>query len=225
MVHSPTNPTLMAEMVAAVASSGRCIPIVRVPSHTPEWFKWALDAGALGVIVPNVNTPEDMRHAIQQCSYPPVGNRSAGTTFAGQPYGGRGSNTASEHTDHGSILVIPQIESAEGVANLKGILGCGGLDAIFVGPYNQHTHARSSSQSSIDFSEAQGVVEQVAREANVALGTYAPSGEVAWNKAKNGYTLVVVANDAECLITSAVEHLDRARGEAAIVRIPTSSYH
>ncbi|KAJ2708343.1 hypothetical protein H4R19_004792, partial [Coemansia spiralis] len=52
MEHTPLSPVLMAEMVAAVASSGTCVPIVRVPSHSPEWFKWALDAGAHGVIVP-----------------------------------------------------------------------------------------------------------------------------------------------------------------------------
>ncbi|KAJ2538688.1 hypothetical protein EV175_006432, partial [Coemansia sp. RSA 1933] len=148
MEHAPTNPALMAEMVAAVASSGTCAPIVRVPSHSPEWFKWALDAGAYGIIIPMVNTPDEMRRVEQLCRYPPVGRRSMGAFFAPHAFGLRGPRAMADYVEHvsGDIVVIPQIESVEGVMNLPAILKAGGMDAIFVGPYDLSASVRTTQE-------------------------------------------------------------------------------
>ncbi|KAJ2523867.1 hypothetical protein GGI11_001209 [Coemansia sp. RSA 2049] len=213
MEHAPTNPALMAEMVAAVASSGTCAPIVRVPSHSSEWFKWALDAGAYGVIVPMVNTPDEMRRAEQLCRYPPAGRRSMGAFYAPHAFGLRGPRAMADYVEQisGDIVVIPQIESAEGVANLPDILKTGGMDAVFVGPYDLSASVRTTHD--LPFQEALGRIERVARDYDVPVGIYASSGAAAWAKMKDGYTLLVAASDIECLSSSAAENLDRARGE------------
>src|SRR5579859_7114192 len=85
MEHSAQSPILMADMVATIADAGTCAPIVRVPYNSVEWFKWALDAGAWGVIVPMVNTRGEASWAVDCPKYPPVGNRSIGGVFG--PYG------------------------------------------------------------------------------------------------------------------------------------------
>src|SRR5256885_10609860 len=85
MEHSAQNPVLMADMVATIADAGTSAPIVRIPTNSVEWFKWALDAGAWGVIVPMVNSREEAQRAVAYSKYPPVGNRSIGGAFA--PYG------------------------------------------------------------------------------------------------------------------------------------------
>ncbi|KAJ2891109.1 hypothetical protein IWW38_003763, partial [Coemansia aciculifera] len=213
MEHSPTNPALMAEMVAAVASSGTCVPIVRVPSQTPEWIKWALDAGAHGIIVPHIETPDEMRHIVNICNYPPIGRRSIGGSFAAHAFGFRGPRATSEYMDtmSSSIMVIPQIESVEGVANLRGILGVGGVDAVFVGPYNLGASVRVAQEMSL--AEALGTIEMVTSECDIPLGIYVSSGDTARNKVKDGYTLLVAASDVECLANSAQDNLERARGE------------
>src|SRR5260221_12025295 len=62
MEHTAQNPSLMADMVATIADAGSCAPIVRIPANSVEWFKWALDAGAWGLVVPMVNTREKAQH-------------------------------------------------------------------------------------------------------------------------------------------------------------------
>ncbi|KAJ2071580.1 hypothetical protein GGI16_009145, partial [Coemansia sp. S142-1] len=176
MEHSPISPTLMAEMVAAVASSGTCVPIVRVPSQAPEWLRWALDAGAHGIIVPRVETPDEMRNIISLCSYPPLGKRSIGAPFAAHPFGIRGPRAIHEYMEavSGNVLVIPQIESIEGAANLKAILAVGGMDAVFVGPYNLSASVRASQEH---IQDVFGAIEKAAKDENMPIGIYAATGE------------------------------------------------
>ncbi|KAJ1727364.1 hypothetical protein LPJ61_004608 [Coemansia biformis] len=214
MEHTPLSPALMAEMVSAVASSGTCVPIVRVPSHSPEWFKWALDAGAHGVIVPMVNTPEELLNAQRLCRYPPAGKRSMGAYFAPNVFGLRGPRAVSDYVDYVSkeILVIPQIESVEGAVNLPNMLKAGGVDAVFVGPYDLSASVRGAPDMQVQ--DVMAHVEQSAKEYEVPLGIYAASGAAAGAKHRDGYTMIVAANDIECLMSSAADNLDRARGEA-----------
>ncbi|KAJ2223583.1 hypothetical protein IWW45_008309 [Coemansia sp. RSA 485] len=214
MEHAPTNPALMAEMVAAVASSGTCTPIVRVPSQAPEWLKWALDSGAHGVIVPMVSTAEEMRKVEMTCRYPPMGKRSMSAFQAPGMFNLRGNRAMAEYIERASkdILVIPQIETAEAVTNLTSIIKTGGMDAIFVGPYDLGASIRSSSD--MQFQEALGHIEKTAQECDVPIGIYASSGSAAWNRLNDGYTLLVAASDVDCLSTSAAENLERARGDS-----------
>src|SRR5215472_3516944 len=71
MEHTAQNPTLMADMVATIADAGTCAPLVRIPANSVEWFKWALDAGAWGVVVPMVDTREDAQRVVAYAAYPP----------------------------------------------------------------------------------------------------------------------------------------------------------
>ncbi|KAJ2788239.1 hypothetical protein GGI15_000044 [Coemansia interrupta] len=212
MEHSPTNPALMAEMVAAVASSGTCTPIVRVPSHAPEWFKWALDAGAHGIIVPMVNTADEMHNIANMCRYPPVGKRSMGAFYAPGAFNLRGSRAMTEYIERASkdILVIPQIESAEGVENLGSIIKEGGFDALFIGPYDLNASIRAAPD--MQYQEALEYIEKTANACDIPLGIYASSGNAAWKRKQDGYTMLVAASDIDCLSSSAAENLDRARG-------------
>ncbi|KAJ2785327.1 hypothetical protein GGI18_003355, partial [Coemansia linderi] len=104
------------------------------------------------------------------------------------------------------------IESLEGAANLKAILGVGGVDAIFVGPYNLGASARVSQDHIHDVF---GAIEKTAKDGDMPIGIYAPSGESALSKVKLGYTLLVAANDVDCLTSSASENLERAKGESS----------
>ncbi|KAI8323362.1 Phosphoenolpyruvate/pyruvate domain-containing protein [Martensiomyces pterosporus] len=217
MEHSPTNPSVMAEMVSAVASSGTCTPIVRVPSHSPEWFKWALDAGAHGIIVPMVNTRNEMERVKRLCKYPPEGSRSYGAFFAPQAFGIRGPAAMSEYSERANrdVMVIPQIESAEAVSNLPEILSVGGIDAIFVGPYDlQASMGIKPAEEHFDprLLSALNSIVQTAEARHIPRGIYASSGSMARSKIQLGYTLLVAATDIGCLSASAAENLLRARG-------------
>src|SRR6266705_2318855 len=137
MEHTAHNPVLMADMVATIADAGTSAPIVRVPGNSVEWYKWALDAGAWGIIVPMVNTREEAQRAVESAKYPPAGIRSIGGAFG--PYGfGITDWPDYVRTANDETLLIVQIESAQGFQHVDDILSVPGIDVAFVGPNDLH---------------------------------------------------------------------------------------
>ncbi|MDI6029052.1 aldolase/citrate lyase family protein [Corticibacterium sp. UT-5YL-CI-8] len=105
-------------------------PLVRVPWNESGIIGKALDAGAWGVICPMINSAQEARALVAACLYPPAGRRS------------NGPNRAASYSDHQSyqdfandeVLVLPMIETVEGVANLQEILDVPGVSGVYVGP-------------------------------------------------------------------------------------------
>jgi 2-dehydro-3-deoxyglucarate aldolase len=59
-----------------------CVPVARLPWADPIWIQRSLDAGARGLIIPMVNTPEQAELAIRESKYPPMGQRGYGYSRA-----------------------------------------------------------------------------------------------------------------------------------------------
>lgn len=214
MEHSAQNPALMADMVATIADAGTsCAPLVRVPTNSVEWFKWALDAGAWGVIVPMVNTGEEAQRAVECTKYPPVGARSIGGAFG--PYG-FGITNWSEYarTANDEILVVVQIESAQALQNLDDILSVPGIDVAFVGPNDLHAQlglTPSSDGAEPEFVEALEHIKAGTRKHQVALGIFSSDGEAAAARVRQGFQMISVTTDISSMIAAATRNLCRAR--------------
>jgi 4-hydroxy-2-oxoheptanedioate aldolase len=140
MEHAPFTPESATNLAHAVtaSSAGHCLPIIRVPSHGVEWIKWALDSGASGIIIPMVNTKEEMEGIIKRAVYPPRGQRSFGPFQApfGQVDVNRGVGEYFEYAREGNVAILPIIESKEAVENCEEILGVEGVSGCFIGPYD-----------------------------------------------------------------------------------------
>jgi 4-hydroxy-2-oxoheptanedioate aldolase len=209
MEHSAQSVELMGQMVAAIAESQTCAPFVRIPYNSVEWFKWALDAGAWGIIVPMVGTRQEAERAVQCSRYPPQGIRSIGGLFA--PYSfGTSDRTAYAAAANNEIMVIVQIESAQALANLDAILSVPGLDVAFVGPYDLHAQlglppAGDSTEPS--FLSALEQIKTTARQYHLPLGIYSSNGETAARRIQQGFHLVSVASDSSCLMAAAQQQL------------------
>jgi len=130
--HAPTNPETMLGMIRVIELSG-CTPLVRVGANDPLLIKHALDAGAHGVIIPQVKTAEEARRAVSASYYPPRGDRGVGL-FRAQGYGS--SFEAYQERAANETVVIVQIEHRDGVENLPEILAVDGVDGFMVGPYD-----------------------------------------------------------------------------------------
>src|ERR1700761_2964853 len=80
MEHNPLSSREASLLTHAIvsASGGRCKPIIRVPSHGVEWIKWALDCGSSGILIPMVQSAQEMERIVQMAVYPPRGQRSFG---------------------------------------------------------------------------------------------------------------------------------------------------
>jgi 4-hydroxy-2-oxoheptanedioate aldolase len=118
----------MLGMLQAVAVKG--VPaLVRVPWNEPGWIMKALDAGAAGVIVPMVNSPEEARAAAGACRYPPQGYRSWGPTRASLGVADYAPELANR-----SVVCAVMVETAPALEQLDEILAVPGVDAVFMGP-------------------------------------------------------------------------------------------
>lgn len=214
MEHTAHNAVLMADMVAIIADAGTCAPIVRVPTNSVEWFKWALDAGAWGVVVPMVNTREEAQQAVEHAKYPPVGTRSIGGAFG--PYGfGITDWPSYAQTANDAILVTIQIESMQALQNLDDILSVPGIDVAFVGPNDLHAQlglAASSDGAEPAFMDALEHIKTVARKYSVATGIFSSNGETSAERVRQGFQMISVTTDLSSMIAAATHNLRIARG-------------
>ena len=122
----------VAHLVRAAESAG-IVPIVRVPRNEPATILRYLETGALGIVVPQVNSGEEARAAVAAAKYPPVGQRGIGISRA-SGFGLRASRDEYRQWANAEMLVIALVENLRGVENLDAILAVEGLDVIFVGP-------------------------------------------------------------------------------------------
>jgi 2-keto-3-deoxy-L-rhamnonate aldolase RhmA len=107
-------------------------PIVRVCAGALDEATRALDNGALGIVVPHVDTAADAKRIADAFHYPPMGHRSWG----GPPavYGYQPPATAeAQAAINQEILTIVMLESAEAVRNADAIAAVTGVDVLFIG--------------------------------------------------------------------------------------------
>jgi len=129
--HSALSVADVGHMVMAAELSG-ITPLVRVPQNLPEIILRYLDIGAMGIIIPGVETAEDARRAARGARYAPEGVRGlAGVRPAG--YGLKGTLGEYVKAANREIIVLADVESREGVENIDGILGTEGLDGVVIG--------------------------------------------------------------------------------------------
>jgi len=123
MDYSDTVPMLQA------LTTGTATPVVRVPENHASHIGKALDAGAMGIIIPMVNTVAQCEAAVAACRYAPDGSRSYGPS---RVIGVEGADYF-QHANN-DVSCIPMIETEEALTNLDDILAVPGVDAIYVGP-------------------------------------------------------------------------------------------
>jgi 2-dehydro-3-deoxyglucarate aldolase/4-hydroxy-2-oxoheptanedioate aldolase len=131
--HSTIGPeTLLAHLIAARAAG--TTSLVRVAGSDVALIKPVLDAGADGIIVPQVRSADEVQRVVDECRYPPLGRRGYGPKRP-SAYGREGGAdyvTAANDL----VFVAIQVENIEAVAELEAILAIPGLDSIVVGPYD-----------------------------------------------------------------------------------------
>lgn len=111
---------------------GGTVPLARLAEGQPKDCKQALDAGAGGVIVPMVETPEQLMMVRDACRWPPAGTRGVGFSRANL----FGKHFNAYHDEAQAPLLVAMIEHVRAVENLDAILAVEGLDAILIGPYD-----------------------------------------------------------------------------------------
>ena len=111
------------------------VPMVRVPVGQYHFIARALDIGAMGIMVPMVGSAEEAAHIVSCTRYPPLGRRGAAFGFAHDDYQG-GDVAAKIEAIHARTMVIPQIETAEGLGHVEAIAAVPGVDALWLGHFD-----------------------------------------------------------------------------------------
>jgi 2-keto-3-deoxy-L-rhamnonate aldolase RhmA len=134
MEHSGAGVETMKQQFAFARGTG-VAPFVRVPGLAHHLIAPMLDAGALGVMAPLVETAEQARAVVAACRYRPQGCRGLGFAVAHDDYAG-GDVKAKIEALNRRTLVIALIESAKGIENVDAIMATPGIDVGWLGHYD-----------------------------------------------------------------------------------------
>ena len=126
--HGPLDYSNLLPMMQAMSGSGKTL-MARVPWCDPAWIMKFLDAGAMGIICPMINSGAQAAEFVSYLRYPPLGQRSWGPTRVKI-----GTPDYNKDAANQSVLAFAMIETAEALDNLEDIAATPNLDALYVGP-------------------------------------------------------------------------------------------
>ena len=131
MEHGAISPHEATQLCIAALPTG-ITPIVRICTGALDEGTRCLDNGALGVIVPHVDTVERAKEIAQAFRYPPLGHRSWGGPPAAFRYDAP-SNAEAQVALNEAVLVVAMIESPQAAGNADAIAAVPGIDALLIG--------------------------------------------------------------------------------------------
>lgn len=187
------------------AARGRNIyPIVRVRQNESSLIAAALDAGAAGVLVPQVSSVEDAKSAIRAARFAPHGTRGANPWVRAADYGGSKQwfETANEQ-----IAILLLVEGLDGVRSLNDILSLPDLDLIFLGPVDL-SHALGVP-GEVEHPTVQATISDamhIAAKRGIRTGVFTPYPAKAREWSERGIGFVAVGIDT-MFVRSAFERV------------------
>jgi 4-hydroxy-2-oxoheptanedioate aldolase len=182
---------------------GDSTPLVRVPWNEPGIIGRMLDAGAMGIIIPMVNTVAEAEAAVAACRYAPAGARSFGPIRAAMQEGPTYFERANAEV--------------ASIANLDDILAVPGIDAVYVGPADLSVTLGlppGNNDDAAAFTEALEAIVAACGRAGVVPGIHA-SAALAQRRREQGFRLMTIATDLGSLMAGARSDLKIALSESA----------
>ena len=136
--HSAVGIEFLSSAITAADAAG-IVPLVRINDITRSKVLQPLDYGAQGLIVPAVETVDQVRRLVEYAKFPPVGNRGfCPTRDGGYGYDEismQGTEAYFAHANRETLL-IPQCETVGCLEHIEEITAMDGVDGIFVGPFD-----------------------------------------------------------------------------------------
>ncbi len=168
MEHGPIDIGVAEDMVRAAELNG-ATPIVRITHNSPHLMLRALDIGAQGVHVPDVNTVEDARLAVASSKYGPDGHRGLAGVRAAD-YGLKQALGEYAPAANRETMVIAHIESEHSVRNLDALLDVDGVDVYYLGPEDISNSLGIPGQSKDPrvVTLVEGAIRQIAARGKIA---------------------------------------------------------
>jgi 2-dehydro-3-deoxyglucarate aldolase len=174
---------------------GGTLPLVRLAQGHVKDCKRALDAGAGGIIIPMVESAEQLMLVREACCWPPAGTRGVG--FSRANLFGKHFETYTEEAQ--KPLLVAMIEHIQAIDNLANILQVEGLDAILIGPYDLSASMGLTAEfDSSEFIKAMAHIRTLCTQHRIPCGMHVvmPDPTLLKLKIDEGYQLIAYSIDA-----------------------------
>jgi 2-dehydro-3-deoxyglucarate aldolase/4-hydroxy-2-oxoheptanedioate aldolase len=132
--HGAYSPEAVSDVIAAARGANIDV-VVRIPEIRRETILKPLDLGAAGLLVPQVNVPEEAAEVVRHAKYPPQGQRGAALRRPHNRYARSDAATYLQQANEETLIVV-QAESVEAIDNIDAIAAVEGVDAVFCGPFD-----------------------------------------------------------------------------------------
>ncbi len=129
--HSVLSEESVSRLVMAADLRG-ITPLVRVPLNVPELILRYMDAGAMGIIVPGMNSREAAETAVKAVKYQPQGERGLSSVRAAD-FGLSGPLGEYVKAANEETMILGVLEDSKGVENIRDILETEGFDGVIIG--------------------------------------------------------------------------------------------
>ena len=207
--HGPIDGEKLQAMIRATSETATT-PCVRIASNLDWLAKRALDVGALGVMIPGVNSADEARAAVRAVRYPPEGSRGYGPTFAALRWGLSGADYVRQAND--TVMAIVQIEHIDAVARIDDILSVRGIDLVLIGPNDLSGSMGLLGQ--VSHPEVQAAIDRVlkaAKKAQVPAGIFGVSVDEINRYIAQGFQAILAGVDVAFLAAGASGMLNQIK--------------
>ena len=188
--------------LSIISNSNKIVPFVRIPQIKYNYVARALDLGASGVMVPMVNTPDDAIKIVRSSKYPPQGKRGAGFGFAHDNYINQSPLSYIEKANN-SLINIIQIETKQGLENVKEIASVDGVDCLWVGHFDLTNFLGIPGDfSSKIYLNAINKIVAAADTYKKSLGIMVSNKQELENYSKLGFNMIAVGTETNILSRS-----------------------
>ena len=201
MEHGLFNITDLIGIFSALNSHNK-LPIVRIEHSNSNNILHFLEAGAQGLIVPDVKNINDLKNLFEQIKLKPKGSKGIGFSR---------SNSYGKHfTDYlkrTEPLIIPMIESTEGINNCEEILKHPNVDGIFIGPYDLTTSLGCTGNfENTNYKKAIKQVLKTSIKLKKGCGIHViePSFKLLKSRIEEGYNFIAYSLDS-VILRSAID--------------------
>ena len=210
MEHSSISLNELLPLIISIEAND-VVPLVRVGGNDANLIKRVMDAGAYGVIVPNVNSAQEAKEAVNAVKYPPTGTRGVGL-YRAQGYGRR-FEEYKKWLDQESVVII-QIEHIDAVNQINDIFAVEGVDTFIIGPYDlSASMGKPGRFNEPDVKKAIQTVLTAAKKYKLPAGFHSVSSSVKELKQreKQGFKFLGYSLDSILLGDTAVNALSEVR--------------
>lgn len=197
--HGPYDVWQAADIIRAAEGAGTAAPFVRVKDSQRNSILRMLDIGAKGLIIPQVQSVDEVRRIVEYGKYYPVGSRGFAPTrnsLYGCAEDAKGTVENYFAACNAAQLLIPQCETMGCLMAIEDIAAIDGVDGIFVGPYDLSVAMGMPAQfDRPEFAEAIERVREAVKKAGKFCIIYADTEEAAARRLADGFDSVALSMD------------------------------